>query len=483
MTRQRLRPATIAHAICLLMLSIQPLFAEQTTIISPVMNFKTAYEQFSAHGQKHLFDDWQALTAEQQENLLTSLSAIDLPTLAAQQEYLKDVRPQEKSDKSFAPFNEYVSSGSPSLQLLGRELVANGKVGCLLVAGGQGSRLGYALPKGTYPISPIKEKSLFQLVAEKVAAASLQAGRLLPLAIMTSPENHSATVSFFQTHNLFGLDPAQIDFFTQAELPFLDDNGLLMRHPNGAIVKGPDGNGCSLKAFADSGIAAKWQQIGISIVNYILVDNPLADPFDFELAAFHHAEKCQVTIKCIERNSPQESVGMLVANDDGLGCQIVEYSEMSDSERQVTADDGQLKHRLANISLFTFDIDFLINDAYSEPLPWHLAHKASYPTGPKGWKFETFIFDLLPRASKVKAVLYPRSQTFAPLKNSTGADSPESVKQALVLRDRQILEAICGSPVGEETIELSPQFYYPTTQLLSSWKGKMGPFEGFIGSN
>jgi UDP-N-acetylglucosamine/UDP-N-acetylgalactosamine diphosphorylase len=46
-------------------------------------------------------------------------------------------------------------------------------------------------------------------------------------------------------------------------------------------------------------------------------------------------------------------------------------------------------------------------------------------------KFELFIFDVLPLAERWTAVETSRREEFAPLKNATGADSPERVQQAI----------------------------------------------------
>ena len=46
----------------------------------------------------------------------------------------------------------------------GETLIREGKTAAFTVAGGQGTRLGYDGPKGTLPVSPIKNKSLLNRV-------------------------------------------------------------------------------------------------------------------------------------------------------------------------------------------------------------------------------------------------------------------------------------------------------------------------------
>ncbi|MGZ3809994.1 MAG: UTP--glucose-1-phosphate uridylyltransferase, partial [Bacteriovorax sp.] len=349
---------------------------------------------------------------------------------------------------------------------------------CLLVAGGQGSRLSFEGPKGTFPVSLIQHKSLFQLFAERTLAAGIQVGRALCLAIMTSPQNHEETLKFFDDHERFGLTQDQLFFFQQEELPFLNDQGHLMLNES-KIAKGPNGNGSALTHFITSEIGRIWQQQGVEYINFILVDNPLADPFDAELIGFHARNDCDITVKCIAKEHPDEQVGVLVKTPEGT--RIMEYSEMNMSDREARNTDGSLQYQCANISLFCFSLSFVNNAMKSASLPWHLAYKAIHPNGPKGWKFETFIFDWMAYTQKIKALFYPRAQCFAPLKNISGKNSLEDVQQALLHYDHEILQTLCGQPVSTLPIELDPQFYYPTNELLNTWKHKtISSLKGYI---
>lgn len=443
-------------------------------------SYADAAAKLNSIGETHLLNKWSSLNPDQQMVLLKEIEQIDIEIFKRQQAalscYLK--KKSETANQEWAPFNDFNQAGSESQKRLGKRLIAEGKVGCLLVAGGQGTRLSFDAPKGTFPVSLIKQKSLFQIFAEKTIAASKQAHHLLPLAIMTSPLNHEATLDFFKKHQNFGLADEQLYFFCQPQLPFIDNESHLILKNDFLIAKGPDGNGSSLAAFLNSGIWEIWNHQGIKYVNYILVDNPLADPFDAELIGFHQQNECEITVKCVERAFPDERVGLLVNSEKGV--QIVEYTEIQDQERIALNTDGRLKHRCTNISLFCFSMDFIKRAASSAALPWHFAHKAVSYNGPLGWKFETYIFDYLTLAERVKALLYPRSQCFAPLKNGSGLDSLNTVQEALLQNDKASLESICGHPVNCGIIELDEQFHYPTEEILQKWKGKKGPFEGYI---
>lgn len=441
------------------------------------MDYSGALQKLQSLGEEHLFDAWQQFDEQQQQKLLNDIALIDQETFRAQQKTVQEnVQAKLDNTVNYQAFKDYIHAGT-SYQFLGQQLIVEGRVGCLLVAGGQGTRLSHKAPKGTFPVSNVTSKSLFQLFAEKVKAAGVLAKRPLQLAIMTSPKNHAETLAFFQAHDNFGLEDGQLHFFTQTELPFLDVQGHLLLQTDGSLAKGPDGNGYALAAFKDSGLWDLWQQQGIEYLSFNLVDNPLGEPFDAELVGFHSQNDCEMTIKCVEKSFPEERVGLIVATENGP--RIAEYSEMPESERLALLEDGLLKHRCANISLFCLSMDF-VNKASSKTLPWHLAYKAIQAGGPFAWKFESFIFDIMAYEPKLKAVLYPREQIFAPLKNDSGQDSLQTVQSALLKRDCAILAEICGGPVETGMIELDQQFYYPTDELFAAWKGRQGPFIGYI---
>ncbi len=429
--------------------------------------------------EPQVFRFWSTLTDDQQMALESQLNKINIQVLKTQKQLI------EESSVSITdrvePFDDFAFAGNVNHQQRGQQLIEQGRLGCVILAGGQGTRLQYPGPKGTYPISVIKNKSLFQLCAEKVRAASQKANRPLNIAIMTSPDNDIETRVFFQQHHFFGLTPSQVSFFVQGTLPFLDANGQLFLQTPWQISSGADGNGHSLLCFAHSGILDQWVLQGVEYLHVILIDNPLADPFDAELLGFHQEQDAEITLKCTEKFKPEEKVGLLVKQNDR--CKVIEYSEMSDTEKKEQRMDGRLKHCCANLSLFCFSLSF-IQKLFSlqQSLPLHKAWKSAQyldekgishlSTQPMAWKFETFIFDWLMYTQKVSALIYPREQCFAPLKNAKGADSPETVRTALQQADRKIIQAITGLTPPDFPFELAAEFYYPTPDLLLKWKGR-----------
>lgn len=434
------------------------------------MDRETFSENMRSTGQEHLFHLLDKLTLTQKSELYKAVAELDLNTLKQQQNLLLH---SPKNNTSIEPFNEVSLAGNISDEKRGKTLISMGKVGCLLVAGGEGTRLGFELPKGMVPVSKIKQKSLFQIFAEKVVAASKQANRLLPLAIMTSPLNDAQTKDYFKENNNFGLDPRQLFFFTQVMLPLLDVQGKLILNAEGQIARGPDGNGGALTRFVQSGIWDIWNSQGVEYVNFALIDNLLGEPFDPEFVGFQNRLGLDVAIKCIRREKADEKVGILVKKEGKTS--VVEYTEFPEEERSAKDEHGHFKFGMANISLFCFSMPFVL-EASKISLPLHLAFKSN------AWKFERFIFDVLPIADKVGGILYPREFCFSPLKNRSGDNSIESVQNALQLRDKMVFTMISGKEPASNNFELAQDFYYPTDALLNKWKGKALPSDGYIES-
>lgn len=440
------------------------------------MEYADANIKLQIINQQHLLNDWHFLSDKQKQILLKQIEALDVEMFCAQKKLL--FVDSNVHEPVIFPFTEYDRAGNADDAQAGRKLIANGLVGCILIAGGQATRLQTDNPKGMFPVTVIKQKSLFQLFAEKTVAASKQAHRKLQLAIMTSPLNHQKIIQFFGDHSYFGLDPKQVTFFSQGMLPFLDLEGNLFLD-NDLIAEGPDGNGSSLQCFYKQGIWKKWHEDGIRFVNYVLVDNPLADPFDAELIGYHHRRGVDVTLKCIEKAHENEKVGLIVIKDEKTG--VIEYTEIPPSERTARNLDGKLKHHCANLSLFSFSMDF-IRTVQSFMMPLHAVKKAI--NGKKQneiiFKFEKYIFDILPLTKKIAALLYPRNQCFSPLKNLSGEDSILEVQKALQMRDREIFSMITGTNPPDTPFELSQEFYYPTRDFIIRWQGISFPDCNYI---
>lgn len=330
---------------------------------------------------------------------------------------------QRDQNKNFViePLQKYDTLEKAGNSKQGELLLKQGKVGCIIVAGGQATRLGSDKPKGCFEIFP--NKSLFRIFAEKTLYHLKQSNDPLPLAIMTSIENHEQTIRHFEEHHFFGLNPSQVSFFQQGQFPFLDEDGIPLK------IFGPSGNGTSLFHFMESGIGRSWHKQGIDYVNFVQIDNPLADPFDPALLGYHHNHPADITLKAIRRKDPLEKLGLIVL--ENKQPRVIEYNEVSEEEKLAHSSNGNLRHLFGSISSYCFNLEFIrkLHDENAlEKMPLHIAYKIIPSMLQKGYKFEYFIFDVLAFAKNINVLVYPRELCFAALKESSDLNA---VRQAL----------------------------------------------------
>jgi len=437
---------------------------------------KEAHDLLAPLGQAVLLDHWEELTKPQKERFFNQILSLDIPLFHRQREALTN--PQSHPHAS-TPFQKIDRIENGEDQVRGLSLMKEGKCGVIVLAGGQGSRLRCKGPKGSVEVSLVKKKSLFQLIAEKVLAASECVGYPLPLAIMTSPATAVEIETLFIQHAFFGLKPTQVSFFIQEIAPLLDEEGDLFLETPNKIAYGPNGNGGVFRRFYAAGLLEKWRLRGVEMVQVIPVDNPLALPFDPKLLGYHARMSNEVTIKTALKRDSNEKVGVL-GEVDGRP-QIIEYSEIGEHADAYTH---------ANLGLFAFSMDF-IKKVSVEPLPLHPAKKAVHflsregktelSETPNAWKFEEFIFDVLPLAMRCSALEYERGACFAPLKNLHGEDSLSEVRDAILGLEREIYQSISGRapPLGAQ-FELGAKFYYPTETFRKKWEGKALPETEYI---
>lgn len=317
---------------------------------------------------------------------------------------------------------------------LGVRRCLEGRVAAVIAAGGQGTRLGFDGPKGCYPIGP-EGQTLFELLCSRVLAAQLFSGGQIPVAVMTSPLNDQQTREHFFEHHFFGLDPDQVTFVSQALAPLLDEQGDAFAWASGEAAAGPTGNGDVFRCLADAGVIGQWRELGVQSITFSQIDNALVDPVDFNLIGCHAAHECDVTLKTTRRRDADEPVGIVLI--EGNRVSIAEYSEVLPSIRGAKDLEGQLLHPLANLSQFCFSLDFFERVA-EQTLPKHVASKLVEGVDKQGnartircAKTEYFVFDCLPLARSVSIVESERSKCFAPVKNASGLDSPQTARQLL----------------------------------------------------
>jgi UDP-N-acetylglucosamine/UDP-N-acetylgalactosamine diphosphorylase len=403
-------------------------------------------QRLRRYGQEHVLAWWDRLTDKERRELVGQLEGLDLELLNrlfAQRERSFGLPPPER----IAPVPVVrLEGGDAQARQLGEEALRRGQVAVLVVAGGQGSRLGFDHPKGLFPIGPVSNKTLFQLHAEKVRALSRRYGRPIPALILTSPATHAETVAFGQAHDFFGLPREDVFIVTQGTMPALDRaTGKLLLEAPGRLFTSPNGHGGTLTVLADAGLLGKLDARGVRHLFYFQVDNPLVQIADPVFLGHHLAAQAEVSSKVIAKHGPDDRLGNLVLIDGR--CGIIEYSDVDGSsphrEHFARRDEqGRLVFWAGNPAIHVFSLDFLRRvTAGRVGLPFHpAAKKVPYldasgqlvqPAVENALKFEMFIFDVLPLADRWTVVETSRREEFAPLKNGTGPDSPATVRQAL----------------------------------------------------
>ncbi len=403
-------------------------------------------QAFADAGQGHVFRFFNELSPDAQAHLLQQAEGIDLEEISRLTAHLGSTQHEDFTGLQPAPYIPLPEHGGEALQWreaaeAGAEALRAGRVAAFTVAGGQGTRLGFDGPKGTFPVTPVRKATLFQLFAEKIAAAQRRYETTIPWYVMTSAINHDDTVSFFERHGHFGLDPANVAFFSQGLMPAVDFEGRILMAAKDQIAQSPDGHGGSLRALVRSGCVADMGRRGVDLISYFQVDNPLVRSIDPAFIGFHILGESELSSKACLKAYAEEKVGVFAHEGDKV--RVVEYSDLPENLMHETeGPGGPLKFRAGSIAIHVFSRDLverLGGDDASVRLPFHQARKkvpAIDPTGqpvtpeePNGIKFEMFVFDALPFARNPVIIETPREVDFSPVKNAEGRDSAQTAKE------------------------------------------------------
>lgn len=411
------------------------------------------WEQLLQYGQEHLLKFWESLDSIQKQNFKRELESIDYRLLQSLYTELILKSSQSTPSEGISPLENYSPPQVTRLleveieerekwRMKGEELISSGQVACLTVAGGQGTRLGHEGPKGTYVLNTPEPTTLFSLMAKRITTLRDWIDGSLPWYIMTSPTNHTETVNYFKDQSFLGLSSKNVMFFPQAELPALDLNGKILLESPDKIALSPNGNGGVFLALKNSGALADMKRRGIEWVFFNTVDNALVKMADPTFIGFTALNKFDVSSKSVSKKHADEKVGVF-ANHQGK-TQVIEYSDLPETLRYAQDDQNRLMYSEGNIAIHCFKLSFLEQNAESG-LPYHRALKKVNtidaqgnpftPPEPNAYKFELFMFDIFAQAKEMGILSVVREQDFAPVKNATGEDSPESAVQLLLARD------------------------------------------------
>jgi UDP-N-acetylglucosamine/UDP-N-acetylgalactosamine diphosphorylase len=450
------------------------------------VDFAALQRRLSTYGQDQTLRFWEQLDTGQRLALAQQLDRIDLKQL----DHL--VRGEDKAvdfaalaSRAQSPPSVRADGSGAAWQAeeateRGAEALRNGRVAVLIVAGGQGTRLGFDQPKGMYPIGPVSQRTLFQIFADNLIALQRRYGHRIPLFLMTSPATHDETVKYWKENNYLGLEEDQVNVFCQGTMPAVDAaTGKLLLAAKDSLALSPDGHGGTVAALAGSGALEKMRGGGIEHLFYAQVDNPLVRLCDPSLLGHHLMAGSEMTTQVIRKRYPMERVGNVVLVDGRV--QIIEYSDLPAEAAEQTDDKGQLKLWAGNIAVHVFEVDFLIRSADDpDRLPFHRANKkvpfvdasgvAQSPEQPNAIKFERFIFDLLPSAENAFVVEADAAEAFAPVKNADGAetDTPAAAKQQISDLHRGWLEA-AGVKVAEKVmVEINPRLALDAEEVAAA---------------
>ncbi|KAL2165353.1 hypothetical protein VTH06DRAFT_650 [Thermothelomyces fergusii] len=453
-------------------------------------------EKYALAGQSQVFTFYDSLSPPEKAALFQQLSQFDptyINTIAAKA--LAPPQAAQDAAPSLEPLPDSARASimdSPAADIdrwysHGLDLIAANKVGVVLMAGGQGTRLGSSEPKGCFSINLPSGKSLFQLQAERIrkvqqlAAQKASAGAevTVPWYVMTSGPTRRPTERFFEEHGYFGLRRENVFIFEQGVLPCISNDGKILLESKAKVAVAPDGNGGLYKALVESGVLDDMKRRGIEHVHAYCVDNCLVRVADPVFIGFAASADVDIATKVVRKRNATESVGLIVSKNGRPD--VVEYSEI---DPRVAAEEdphqpGVLKFRAANIVNHYYSFRFLESiPAWVETLPHHVARKkipyadlesgeTVKPAKPNGIKLEQFVFDVFPRLelSKFACLEVRREDEFSPLKNArgTGEDDPDTSLRDILAQGRRWLEAAGVTVAGDDPntgIEVSPLLSY-----------------------
>jgi len=443
-----------------------------------VKTYENTEKLLEKHGQSHLLAFWDELDTARKRSLLAQIRQLDLekidnwiekfvkthafvtinPDLAPALSY----RPEPVGPENRQKYAEAVK--------IGRDLISKGKVAAFVVAGGQGTRLGFDGPKGDFPISPVRNKTLFRIFAENISAVSARYQTLCPWYIMTSPLNYTRTTEIFRSNDYYGLKKENVFIFQQGTLPNFSRDGKILLADKDTIACSPDGHGGSIRALYESGAVKDMKERGVEFISYWQVDNPLINIFDPLFIGLHVLEESEMSSKALIKTGPKEKIGNFCLIDGKI--QVIEYSDLPDELAEKKKPDGSYIFELGSIAIHIINRSFVEElNAGDVSLPLHRAvkkirhiDKQGNFVESEGIKLESFIFDALPLADNSIILQTVRSEEFAPTKNATGVDSAESARQMIVDRAASWLESAGAAVPRKEDgspdclLEIAPSF-------------------------
>ncbi|XP_037548411.1 UDP-N-acetylhexosamine pyrophosphorylase-like protein 1 [Nematolebias whitei] len=462
-------------------------------------------QSLDSAGQAHVLRFWSELSEEQQEGFLQDLVLLDLQALKEHCEAACRAAAAPNSctlDPDMEPVPpEITGSARSDPEVLtrwedqGLLQISKNRVAVLLLAGGQGTRLGVPYPKGMYDVGLPSRKTLYQIQAERIHKVQELADRrhsskcTIPWYIMTSEFTLTPTQTFFKENNFFNLEPSDIIMFEQRMIPTVTFDGKVILESKGKIAMAPDGNGGLYQALVDHKVLEDMEQRGVEYVHVYCVDNILVKMADPVFIGFCVSRGADCGAKVVEKVHPAEPVGV-VCRVRGLP-QVVEYSEVRPETAQLRGPEGELVYRAGNICNHFFSRTFLqdVAEKFKDDLKQHAAlKKVPYvdscgnqlkPAEPNGIKMEKFVFDVFPFSRNFVVFEVIRKDEFSPLKNADGAalDTPTTVRTSLMDQHRRWVCAAGASLLDGDGNEIGARISESTDPV----KCEISPLVSYFG--
>lgn len=402
-----------------------------------ILDFETAENCLAEYGQTHILDYYNELSEDEKKRLLAQIELIDFSVL------------NSLSDKSVSAKRGYfeplgavtvdeIEKNREKYTEAGLSAIKAGKAAAVLLAGGQGTRLGFDKPKGMFNIGVNRDLYIFECIINNLMDVVRMSGAWIPLYIMTSEKNYNDTVSFFEEKNYFGYNNDCVNFFIQDMAPSVDYDGKILMESRSSVSMSPNGNGGWFSSMVRAGLLDHVRSRGIEWINVFAVDNVLQRIADPAFLGAVLLSGCESGGKVVSKADPDEKVGVLCLEDGRPS--IVEYYEMTEEMRTRRDPDGRLSYNYGVILNYLFNVDKL-EQTVNKKMPIHVVEKKIpymnengdliSPDEPNGYKFETLVLDMVHMQNSCLSYEVVRNREFAPIKNPDGIDSVESARALL----------------------------------------------------
>lgn len=403
-----------------------------------MINYNEAEKILSEYNQGHILRYYHELSDNEKNSLLRQIELTDFSVL-------NDLinKNEETGKRGFieplgAVTIREIEKNSENYLNTGVEAIKAGKVAAVMLAGGQGTRLGFNSPKGMFNIGKNKELYIFQCQINNLLDVVQLTGKFIPLYIMTSEKNNSETIAFFEKNKYFGYDRNYVKFFIQDMAPSVDFNRKILMESKSCMAVSPNGNGGWFSSIVRAGFLNEIRNNGIEWINVFAVDNVLQRIADPMFIGAVISSGMQSGSKVVSKASPDERVGVLCLEDGRPS--IVEYYEMTDEMRTRVNENGELSYKYGVILNYLFNVNKAV-EILNNKMPIHIVEKKIpymneegilvTPEKPNGYKFETLVLDMVHMQDSCLSYEVIRNKEFAPVKNATGTDSVDSARLLL----------------------------------------------------